>query len=119
MNKREEPVRQWFLTVLRDACGVPPSVTKAEVGFKLGQKQYRADILVWDRQARPLAVVECKAPEVKLSPAVLDQAVCYNMVLDVKWIFLTNGVNTIVLQKQGDKFVPVRELPTYERMLAE
>lgn len=119
MNKREEPVRQWFLSVLKDRCGVPASVVNAEVGFKLGNKQYRADILVWDRNARPLAVVECKAPSVKLSPAVLDQAVCYNMVLDVKWIFLTNGVNTIVLHKSGDVFAPVRELPTYERMLAE
>ena len=112
-------MRQWFMGVLKDVCGVPASVLKAEVGFRLGDKPYRADILVWDRSAHPLAVVECKAPCVKLSQAVLDQAVCYNMVLDVKWIILTNGNSTIVLHKSDEKFVPVERIPTYEQMLAQ
>lgn len=117
--KREEPVRQWFLALLKDKCSVPASVIKAETGFRLGGKLYRADILVWDRDAKPLAVVECKAPSVPITTEVLDQAVRYNMVLNVKWIFLTNGNTTIALHKVNDKFVPAEELPTYERMLSE
>lgn len=117
--KREEPVRQWFMDVLMNECSVPASVIKAETGFHLGGKLYRADILVWDRQARPLAVVECKAPSVPIDTEVLDQAVRYNMVLNVKWIFLTNGNTTVALHKVNDRFVPVGELPGYERMLSE
>lgn len=117
--KREEPVRQWFMGVLKNECSVPDSVIKAETGFRLGGKLYRADILVWDRQARPLAVVECKAPSVPITTEVLDQAVRYNMVLNVRWIFLTNGNTTVALHKTDDKFVPVEELPVYERMLSE
>jgi hypothetical protein len=80
----EEKVRQWCIGVLRDKMGVPAHLMMSEAGFKLGEKQFRADILVYDRQARPLVVVECKRPEVELTQEVLDQAIRYNMVLDVK-----------------------------------
>lgn len=117
--KREEAVRQWFLSLLKDRCRVPASVTGVETAFRLGDKLYRADILIWDRNAKPLAIVECKAPEVPLTTAVLDQAVRYNMVLGVKWIFLTNGNSVIALHRIDNNFVPVEELPDYERMLSE
>lgn len=117
--KREEPVRQWFVALLKDRCSVPSSLMKTEASFRLGDKLFRADILVWDRNTRPLAVVECKAPEVPLTTAVLDQAVRYNMVLGVRWIFLTNGNSVIALHRVENNFVPVEELPDYERMLSE
>ena len=63
----EERVRQWCIGVLFENLGVPLHMMMSEVGFKLGGKQFRADILVYDRQARPVAVVECKRPEVELS----------------------------------------------------
>ena len=68
----------------------------SEVGFSLGGKQFRADILVYDRKAQPLVVVECKRPEVELTAEVLDQALRYNMVLDVKYIIITNGTKTFI-----------------------
>lgn len=113
----EEAVRQWFITVLRDDCKVPVSLMNSEVAFKFGDKNFRADILVWDRNARHLAVVECKRPQVHLSENVLDQAIRYNMALNIKWIFLTNGTGTIVLHRENGVFVPVNELPDYETML--
>lgn len=115
----EERVRQWFIGILAGRCAVPVSLMNSEVGFKLGRKQYRADILIWDRGAMPLAVVECKRPDVPLSAEVLDQAIRYNMALGLKWLFLTNGHNTIVLRKNDGKFVPVTNLPDYDQMLSE
>lgn len=113
----EEKVRQWFISVLIQGCRVPVSVMKSEVGFKFGDKQYRADILVWDRNAKPLMVVECKKPSVKIDAKVLDQAIRYNMALDLKWLVLTNGTNTVVLRKDDGMFMPTNELPCYECML--
>lgn len=115
----EERVRQWFVSVLENDCKVPVSLMNTEVGFTLGAKRYRADILVWDRDARPLAVVECKAPSVKLTEAVFDQAIRYNMALGLKWIVLTNGVTVFVFRRQGDGFVPFDKLPDYDEMLSE
>lgn len=91
----------------------------SEVGFKLGGKAYRADIVVFDRAAKPLAVVECKRPEVELDEAVLEQAVIYNMVLNVKYIMVTNGRNTFIFRRGADGFAKVVELPKYDKMLED
>ena len=87
----EERVRQWFISVLIQQMEVPAHMMMSEAGFKLGEKQFRADILVYDRSVQPLMVVECKRPEVELTSDVLDQAVRYNMVLDVKYIVITKA----------------------------
>ena len=52
----EEQVRQWCIRVLADKMQVPMHLMMSEVGFRLGEKQLRADILVYDRSARPLMV---------------------------------------------------------------
>ena len=112
----EENVRQWFIGVLHNDMKVPMHMMMSEAGLKLGQKQYRADILVYDRNARPLVIVECKRPEVELTQEVLDQAVRYNMVLDVKYIIITNGTRTYICGKQGDRYAFLNAFPTYNEM---
>ena len=89
----------------------------SEVGFSLGGKQFRADILVYDRKAQPLVVVECKRPEVELTAEVLDQALRYNMVLNVKYIIITNGTKTFVAERKGERFEFMNYVPSYNQML--
>ena len=115
----EEQVRQWFIGILLEHSKVPRSLMNSEVAFNLGGKQYRADILIWDRNARPLALVECKQPSVTLNREVLDQAICYDLALNLSWIILTNGKKTIVLRKNDGKFVNVNFIPDYETMVQE
>ena len=113
----EERVRQWFIGVLAEQMQVPVHMMMSEVGFGLGAKQLRADIVVFDRTTRPLAVVECKRPEVELTQEVLDQAIRYNMVLDVKYIIITNGTRTYICGKKGDRYTFLEKAPTYTEML--
>lgn len=117
----EERVRQWFISVLRDHLGVPEHLMNSEVEMHFGSagKVYRADILVYDRQCRPLAVVECKRPEVKLTREVLEQALRYDMVLGVKWFFITNGQQTRVAVRRNGTVSSVDHAPDYEEMSAE
>lgn len=115
----EEQVRQWFIGILLEHSKVPRSLMNSEVALNLGDKQYRADILIWDRNARPLALVECKQPSVTLNREVLDQAICYDLALNLRWIILTNGKKTIVLRKNDGKFVNVNFIPDYETMVQE
>ena len=89
----------------------------SEAGFKLGGKQFRADILVYDRVARPLAVVECKRPEVELTQEVLDQAVRYNMVLNVKYMIITNGTKTYILKREESGYKFIDSAPQYNDMI--
>jgi hypothetical protein len=112
----EERVRQWFIGVLSQNVGVPMHLMMSEAGFKLGGKQFRADILVYDRKAQPLAVVECKRPEVELSAEVLDQAIRYNIVLNVKYIMITNGTSTYIAGREGERFVFLVKVPSYNEM---
>ena len=119
----EERVRQWCIGVLNSAMEVPLHMMMSEAGFKLGEKQFRADILIYDRSARPIAVVECKRPEVELTQEVLDQAVRYNMVLNVKYMIITNGNKTYILgqtEKDGRmSYEFVKKLPNYQEMLCQ
>lgn len=113
----EEHVRQWFIGILRDLMHVPMHMMMSEVAFKLGEKNFRADILVYGRNASPLAVVECKRPETPVDSQVLDQAIRYNMVLDVRYIFITNGNKTFICRKKpfpGKNPETGRDMPEYE-----
>lgn len=113
----EERVRQWCIGVLNRQCEVPLHMMMSEAGLKLGDKQFRADILVYDRTARPLMIVECKRPQVELTREVLDQAVRYNMVLDVKYMIITNGTKTYMCGKEGNRYVFLTSIPVYNEML--
>ena len=113
----EERVRQWFIIQLRDAFGVPEHMMNSEVGFKFGAKSWRADILVYDRAGKPLAVVECKRPDVALDAHVIEQAMRYNSVLGVRYLFVTNGKLTYLYGLKGDTFVPLDRIPSFEEML--
>ena len=113
----EERVRQWFIGVLSDTMEVPLHMMMSEAGFKFGEKQFRTDIVVYDRNARPLIVVECKRPETELSNEVLDQAIRYNMVLQVKLIIITNGTRTIMCQRTGDGYGFIDKVPKYSNLL--
>ena len=119
----EEQVRQWCIGVLSHDLGVPMHMMMSEAGFKLGEKQFRADILVFDRQARPLTVVECKRPEVELGREVLDQAIRYNMVLNVRYMIITNGRQTFACQreeKDGNvRYVFIEKVPSYNEMICQ
>jgi len=115
----EEEVRQWCIKVLAESLKIPYHMMMSEVGFKLGEKQFRADILVYDRKAQPLMVVECKRPDVRLTQEVLDQAVRYNMVLDVRYIIITNGSRTFMCMKRGGSFAFIDTMPTYNEMLCQ
>ena len=112
----EEVVRQWCINVLATRLQVPLHMMMSEVGFRLGDKQFRADILVYDRKTHPLVIVECKRPEVELTQEVLDQAIRYNMVLDVKYIIITNGTKTYICGRQDGKYAFMKALPTYNEM---
>ena len=115
----EERVRQWFIGVLASQMEVPAHMMMSETGFKLGDKQFRADILVYDRKAQPLMVVECKRPEVELTQEVLDQAIRYNMVLNVKYVIITNGNRTFIAKRAGERFEFMNSVPSYKEMSEE
>ena len=87
----EEEVRQQVLYLLVEGLKVPAGLVAVEYSLKVNGMDRRADVVVFGKEGRPLMVVECKAPSVALTEAVLDQAVRYHSVLCPRYILLTNG----------------------------
>ena len=98
----EEEVRQAVIAWLRDGQGFPVGLMESEYGFVYNRRRYRADVLVFDRQLQPYLLVDCKAPEVTLGQAVVDQVVRYTRVLPVRYVMVTNGRTTHLLVRSAD-----------------
>ena len=116
-NTPEEAVRQWFISVLHEGMKVPEHMMGSEVSLTWNGLDYRADLVVYDRQAHPLLVAECKRPEVELTQEVVDQAIRYNNALDVRYIVITNGLKTFMFERGTDGFAFVEKAPLWEDML--
>ncbi len=115
----EEEVRQWFIGQLASVFKVPAHMMMSEVAFRFGDKKYRADIVVYDRKAEPLMVVECKMPSVDLDAKVVEQTMRYNSVLSVKYMILTNGRKSYLYKFENGVFVSMDKTLTYEEMLCQ
>ena len=119
----EERVRQWFIDLLHKSAGVPMHQMMSEVAMEYGAgKKWRADIVVYGRAGVPLAIVECKRPDVEVTRDVLEQALRYSAVLQVPFLFLTNGHLTYICRKDrgpdGEvKYGFLDKAPLYEEML--
>jgi hypothetical protein len=94
----EEWVRQNFLQYLVNDKNFPASLIAVEAGLKYNQMQKRTDVLVYDKQGNPHLMVECKAPEVKITQDAFDQIARYNMIFKVKYLVVTNGLNHFCCQ---------------------
>ncbi|MCW3085895.1 MAG: restriction endonuclease subunit [Bacteroidetes bacterium] len=89
----EEWVRQNFVQFLAIDKKYPVSLIALEISLKYNQLQKRADVLVYSKQGKPFLMVECKAPEVKVTQAVFHQIAMYNMTFKVEYLVVTNGLD--------------------------
>ncbi len=117
----EEEVRQWFIQLLHRQLQIPLHMMMSEVHMQFGEgymkKDYRADILVYDRNLHPLMVVECKRPDVHLAQEVVEQVLRYNMVMHAPYLAVTNGQSSYVCHLEDGKYVFQKKVPTYLEMI--
>jgi type I site-specific restriction endonuclease len=88
----EEWVRQNFARYLTEEKHFPASLVAIERSLRINQRDFRTDIVLFSKSGNPLVVVECKAPEVKISQQVFDQIARYNLDLRVSYLIITNGL---------------------------
>lgn len=112
----EEWVRQNFLQYLIQDKNFPASLIAVEAGLKYNQLQKRMDVLVYDKQGRPHLMVECKAPEVKITQDVFDQIARYNMVFKVKYLVVTNGLHHFccLMDYTTNTYIYLEQIPVFE-----
>ncbi len=116
----EEWVRQHVIRYLNEEKSVPLGLISIEAGLNLYKTFKRYDISVFDRDAKPVLIVECKSPEVAIDRKVIEQALRYNLVLKVNYILLTNGLTHICLKfdAQEEKWKNLTELPTFSQLIS-
>jgi type I site-specific restriction endonuclease len=115
----EEWVRQHFVHYLVDQKLVPRSLIAVEASLTVNRMKKRADIIVYRKNGTPCLIVECKAPEVKMTQAAFDQAAVYNMSLQVPYLVVTNGLTHFAcrIDKDKGKIEFLKELPEYNNMI--
>ena len=91
----EEWVRQQLLHRIVEQLNYPASLIAVEAAITVGDAKKRCDAVVYDRTMQPLMLIECKAETVPLTQKTLDQAVIYNRRLNVPYLLLHNGPQTI------------------------
>ena len=94
----EERVRQVFILYLLNVKGFPLSHLSVEHAVTVNGMTQRYDLVVFDDALQPYMVVECKAPHVKLTQKVVEQAARYNSILKAPLLCVTNGVEQRVFE---------------------
>lgn len=115
----EEEVRQKTLYLLVEHLGVPAGRLAVEYSVKVNGLDKRADAVAFGDDGHPLMIVECKAPTVTLTEAVLEQALRYHSVLQPKFLLLTNGTVLYCYKAKGTMLQPLDHLPNYAEMLGK
>ena len=111
----EEWVRQNFIRYLVDEKGFPASLIAVEKKVDVNLLPQRSDIVLYNGNAKPVMIVECKATKVKITQEVFNQIARYNMKLRVPFLVVTNGQQHYCCQmdyeKQSFRFLP--NIPNY------
>jgi len=114
----EEWVRQHCILFLHLWRGVPLQMLSVEKAFNLNGVVLRYDIVAYSKMGTPLLLVECKAPEVRISPTTFDQIAVYNIQLKVPFLYVSNGVEHFPCEVDYTKstMVFLKDLPDYKLM---
>lgn len=122
----EETVRQKMVSWLMDSLEVPKNMIKIEEPLKhygLNSKR-RADIIIhgYIKEkdcVEPIAVIECKAPNIYLDEKAGVQMMDYSDDLGSLYSVLTNGIDTrsFIYDAEKASYVEINTLPKYEQMI--
>ena len=113
----EEWVRQQLLHRLVE-LEYPASLIAVETAMTIDHAKRRCDAVVYNRFMAPIMLIECKAETVPLTQKTLDQALTYNRRLNVPYLVLHNGPQTIfvTIEPNGTNTITQR-LPRYADLL--
>ena len=111
----EEWVRQHTVQFLLEEKNYPKSYINVEKLIKINDVNKRYDIVVFQPNGDLFLLIECKAPEVKISQDTFDQIARYNLKLKAAYLMVTNGLNHYFCQMDFEKeqYVFLKDLPNF------
>ncbi|MCK9291368.1 MAG: type I restriction enzyme HsdR N-terminal domain-containing protein [Bacteroidales bacterium] len=117
----EEEVRQTILQQMVEHWHYPPGLIAVEYSFRLHKLRKRSDIVVFSKSGKPVMLIECKARHQQITSKVLDQAIRYNLALQVRYLVLSNADTTknIKINPSTNQAEFLRHFPTYDEICRE
>lgn len=114
----EEWVRQNFIKYLTSEKGYPASLIYVEMSLKVNKMLKRCDIVVYNMDGKPTAIVECKSAETLIKQEIFDQAARYNITLKVNYLIITNGISHLCakIDHQYNKTSFLRSVPFFSEL---
>jgi len=113
----EEWVRQHVIDFLNKGKGYPLSLLMVEKEFTYNKLSKRADVVACSNTGAPILMVECKGFEIPITQEVFDQAVRYNLVMQVKILLITNGINIFCCSLEGGDYKALADIPSYKELM--
>lgn len=112
----EEWVRQHTVQFLLQHKDYPKSYVNVEKSVKVNEINKRYDIVVFRPDGDLFLLVECKAPEVKITQSTFDQIARYNLKLKAQYLMVTNGLNHYFCQMdfENEKYIFLQDLPDFK-----
>ena len=98
----EETVRQFLIHFMIEERKIPAIRISVEREITVNGLKRRYDLVVYSPAGTPQAVIECKAPHVKLSQEVVEQAGRYNKTLHAPFIGVSNGKQSLFFRIDFD-----------------
>lgn len=115
----EEMVRQLLIEYFLDQKGINKNRIALERSLKVNKMIKRWDVLIYQKDMQPWLLVECKAPEVKITQAVFEQISIYNLKLRVPYLLVTNGIEThcCKMDYENETFLFIDSIPDFTESL--
>ena len=109
----EEWVRQHVVHYLFAEKSYPKSWINVEKQIKMNGLTKRYDVVVFNPDGSIFLLVECKAPEIKISQQTFDQIARYNLALKAEYLMVTNGLEHYFCQMdfENERYHFLQELP--------
>ena len=112
----EEWVRQHFIHFLIEHKGYPSALMANEVALSCGNKQLRADTVLYDLDLNARMIIEYKAPTIKITKRVFEQVTAYNFLLHVDYLIVSNWLTHYCckMNYENNSYMLLTSIPDYK-----
>jgi len=112
----EEWVRQHFVQFLIKEKKYPISLIAIEKQLTINNLKKRTDIVIYNKLGNPDIIVECKAPQIKITQATFDQIARYNLKLKANYLIVTNGLDHFFckMDVENETYIFLKDIPDYK-----
>ncbi|MFK8037582.1 MAG: type I restriction enzyme HsdR N-terminal domain-containing protein [Crocinitomicaceae bacterium] len=117
-NTPEEWVRQHIIHFLVEEKGYSKNLMQSEQTVVYNGLKKRCDIVIYNSALVPMAIIECKAPRIRLTEDTFFQIAKYYSTLQAPLLILTNGISHIyaLMDPSSSKIEYLKDLPTQKKL---